>query len=677
MSFNLPPVVAPASGFLSGGQSKGEEEMKTAEIVPLELDVRLWRAPAHALMRGMSFRSRLMLSALLWLLMLAGGVSASTPVSSCTNITQPGYYYLTSDIINASGTCITIAAGDVVLDGRGHVIDGTYRYYDGIEVGDVRNVTIKNLTVQEFWTGIHFWNVTSSAIEGTTITRSRRDGVMLVSSTGNRISGNIIRENMRKGIALSSSSWNSVVSNTISGNWLGGVELYSSSGNTVEGNTFINNGLMVKASYGNTVANNTVNGMPLVYIENRRDVLVGDAGQVIALNSENITVRNLNLSNTDVGIYFWNVSYSVAEGNTMGGNIWEGVRLVYSSGNRISGNIISENMRRGVALYSSSGNTVVGNTISGNGLEAGSLSVSGGVVLDSSRRNTISGNTIRNNKFGVVLYSSSGNSVSDSIISGSYEDGVRLEHSSNNTISESNINGNVRGVVLNLSSGNTLSGNNISWNRAGVWVWHSSDNTISGNTITWNWAGVRLVSSGANTLFDNTISWNRAGVRLEHSSSNTISHNTISGNREGVGLWYASGNTLSGNTISGDRGDGAVLVSSSGNLIYNNLFNTTNNTIVVSGISYWNTSLQAGTNIAGGSYIGGNYWSSPSGNGYSDTCGDSDGDGICDAPYAIDANNTDYLPLTRTAGMPEFQGYAALSALLPWVSYLLRRRAVR
>ena len=604
-------------------------------------------------MRGMCFRSGLMLSALLWLLMLAGGVSASTPVSSCTGITQPGYYYLAGDIINASGTCITISAGNVVLDGRGHVIDGTYRYY-GVEAEDVRNVTIKNLSVQEFWTGIHFRNVTSSVIEGTTITRSRRDGVMLVSSTGNRMSGNII-----------------------SGNWLGGVELVSSSGNTVEGNTFINNGLMVKDSYGNAVANNTVNSMPLVYLENRRNVVVGDAGQVIALNSENITVRNLNLSNTDVGIYFRNVSYSVVEGNTIGGNIWEGVRLVSSSGNRISGNTISENMRRGIALYSSIGNTVVGNTISGNGLEAGSLSVSGGVVLDSSSGNTISGNTIRNNKFGVVLYYSSGNSVSDSSISGSDEDGVRIEHSSNNTISDSNISGNVRGVVLNLSSGNTLSGNNISWNRAGVWVWHSSDNTISGNTITWNWAGVRLVSSGANTLSDNAITWNRAGVRLEYSSSNTISNNTISWNREGVELWYASDNTLAGNTISGDRGEGAVLVSSSGNIIYNNLFNTTNNTIVVSGISYWNTTKQAGINIAGGSYIGGNYWGSPSGNGYSDTCGDADGDGICDAPYAIDANNTDYLPLTSPMGMPEFQGYAALSALLPWVGYLLRRRAAR
>lgn len=36
--------------------------------------------------------------------------------------------------------------------------------------------------------------------------------------------------------------------------------------------------------------------------------------------------------------------------------------------------------------------------------------------------------------------------------------------------------------------------------------------------------------------------------------------------------------------------------------------------------------------------------------GYSDTCADSDGDGICDNPLVINENNIDYLPLKSRTG---------------------------
>jgi hypothetical protein len=62
-------------------------------------------------------------------------------------------------------------------------------------------------------------------------------------------------------------------------------------------------------------------------------------------------------------------------------------------------------------------------------------------------------------------------------------------------------------------------------------------------------------------------------------------------------------------------------------------------------INNWNTSKTLGTNIIGGEYTGGNIWANPGGTGYSQTCADVGSDGICDSPYVLDANNTDYLPL--------------------------------
>ena len=63
--------------------------------------------------------------AALAILLLVGGVSASTPINSCTTISSPGTYMLNQNIINSSAsTCIAIISSDVVFDGAGYTIDG-------------------------------------------------------------------------------------------------------------------------------------------------------------------------------------------------------------------------------------------------------------------------------------------------------------------------------------------------------------------------------------------------------------------------------------------------------------------------------------------------------------------------------------------------------------------------
>jgi len=64
----------------------------------------------------------------------------------------------------------------------------------------------------------------------------------------------------------------------------------------------------------------------------------------------------------------------------------------------------------------------------------------------------------------------------------------------------------------------------------------------------------------------------------------------------------------------------------------------------------WNSSLTSGTNIMGRQWIGGNYWTNSTGNGYSDTCDDYVSPwGICDDYYNISTsmnNPIDWLPLS-------------------------------
>ncbi len=124
-----------------------------------------------------------------------------------------------------------------------------------------------------------------------------------------------------------------------------------------------------------------------------------------------------------------------------------------------------------------------------------------------------------------------------------------------------------------------------------------------------------------------------------------MNNNNWSGIKLKAGSNY---NTILNNTVNSNKLEGFYIDSSSNNIIYNNYFNNANN-IVFKGTIFkntWNTTKKAGKNIAGGSYLGGNFWANPNGTGFSQTCTDFNKDGICDSKYMLYSNNTDYLPLT-------------------------------
>jgi len=103
------------------------------------------------------------------------------------------------------------------------------------------------------------------------------------------------------------------------------------------------------------------------------------------------------------------------------------------------------------------------------------------------------------------------------------------------------------------------------------------------------------------------------------------------------------------NTANSNNNNGILLSSSNNNLLYNNYFNNTNNAYDDEN-NTWNITKIAGTNIIGGPYLGGNYWSDYPGE-------DLDGDGLGDTmiPYNFFGNiqnGGDYQPLTMPAATP-------------------------
>ena len=280
-----------------------------------------------------------------------------------------------------------------------------------------------------------------------------------IHSDYNTISGNNISNNWY-GIFLDDSS-NTISGNNISSN---GIYLYHSSNNNISDNSFFNDGLFVYYSYQNNVYNNTVNGKTLVYLEEKSNKVIKDAGQIVLINCNNIIVQNQELSNTRIGVQLWSSDNCLIFGNNISSNNVVGIHLYYSSNNIISDNIISDS-DGGIFLYSSSNNNISSNKIFNNSRY--------GIKTDGSDYNSISINDISNN-----------------------DEGIRLTGSCYNEISGNNIISNKEGVILHhwSSHNNTISGNNIISNHYGIWTPGGSNNTIFGNNIISNDYGIDLES---------------------------------------------------------------------------------------------------------------------------------------------------------------------------------------
>lgn len=327
---------------------------------------------------------------------------------------RDGNVYTFTGDLKVSGTAVAIKKGDIVIDGAGYTLQGREIKYGVVfgatEQSDAsrQNVTIKNLNINGFRSGIMLDDASHNVISNCTLSGNIYGIVIGYNADYNQIVGNRLTQG--NGIIFDGESIGNIVEgNVLEGNGNQGILVYHSLNHTISQNTITNctvhlygDGFEVSNNYfvyspvqllgnfhtfkDNEFVNctfvvddlqyseglnsidtsNTVNGKPSYYLVDEKDrTISSDVGQIILIRCDNITLQNLHIThNTKKGIYLVKTNNSLITQNTISFNRL-GIALLNSENNTISYNTISEN-DCGIEVRDSSLNQIVGNNFTRN-----------------------------------------------------------------------------------------------------------------------------------------------------------------------------------------------------------------------------------------------------------------------------------------------------------------------
>ena len=184
--------------------------------------------------------------------------------------------------------------------------------------------------------------------------------------------------------------------NTLINNYFHAVVIIGSDNNKILSNDFFYRGIYIESdSHNNTVLDNTINGKPLIFLEQESDKMIISAGQVMLLDCTNITITDLNISDISIGVQLLNSTHcKITNSNFI--NCSFGVTLDrHSKYNQVYGNTY-DYCFYGIHLYLSDNNTVHNNEIRNSRYFPDSDVYSTAVCLYKSDNNTFYENIISN-----------------------------------------------------------------------------------------------------------------------------------------------------------------------------------------------------------------------------------------------------------------------------------------
>jgi parallel beta-helix repeat protein len=316
-----------------------------------------------------------------------------------------------------SGSPITLWVPGSSIQGFEVRNSGLSELEAGIKVS-AGNITVKDNVIKSCNLGIRLQISDESTVEGNSLENNQRGiilfqsnqneikanslgnnvyGVFIWDSSGNQVANNEIWTCQETGIYVVSSHENCLSRNKLARNGVG-VLITSSENNIVLDNDFYNNseqGIHIKESGGNVLkknrlqadvsglyvegkdysdfkndvdSSNEVGGKPVCYLVDARDAVVdasSNAGMVICIRCQNVTIEGLTTEGNDIGIYLYQTEGATIRNNTAKNNKQYGIELVESGDNVLYCNSASMN-KEGIHLENSTLNIVKGNNVYNN-----------------------------------------------------------------------------------------------------------------------------------------------------------------------------------------------------------------------------------------------------------------------------------------------------------------------
>ncbi len=519
-----------------------------------------------------------------------------------------GYYMINSTLINNtvansgadggySSTGIYIQYAENIVLKNNTASNNPDR---GIQLDRCPNSTLKYNVANDNSYGIYLGYCENSTLVDSRVTNHSRNGLYLTQSPNCTVRNNYVTNSGDYGVYMFYCSNSTVENNIVTNSDDDGLYLYKIQDSLIKNNTVSNsktygsysvvchNSVFVDNKYINggfyfyestlvnslklNVINNTVNGKPLVFWENKTQTTVPfGAGQIILVNCTSIEITNQSISNASIGVFALFSTHLDISDNDIQGNL-DGIYLKLDNDTTCYNNELSNN-DDGIVVQSCAGNiTVRDNIIIDCLLNGISFSYSGNC-------------TILNNQFkncGLYFSGTEPNdfipaSMSNNLVNGKpvlYWENVTGElvpSGYGQVILVNSPNIIVTGLTWKTSVGvqaafsNNLTVYNCSFykNNNGVKLQNCSYFNVSQNIYTQSNTAISASYSEYGVIFNNTIvDYINVGISIGNSKLITVSTNAVAYGLYGISISGGKNATIINNVVMINSYQGIIVKSS-------------------------------------------------------------------------------------------------------------------
>ena len=437
-------------------------------------------------------------------------------------------------------------------------------------------------------------------------------GIRVDGSSNVSLVANALSKNQFQGMLVTQSSNLTIESNDFSGNGAG-LWLTESLNATLRGNSFDHDGLVVLGSSVPTrsshsvAVDNLVNGKPIRYFKEESGLVIegSDLGQLIVVDSTNVSIDNVSADHADVGLELAHVQRASVQNSNFSYN-GQGVFVTNSSDILFAHDSVWFTNRSYLPLVPAKGS---------------------GIHVASSRNVTVSLSDLSRNEGAAVFVD---------------------RPSENVTVSDSALVNNTVAIQVSSLYGLTMTRDRFERNSAAVIVTDSTDVAVQDSKIERSvWSSADFQSVTNLTIIGNRIAANAGPFCVRSNHIMTIANNDFESN-QGAGLCMDSSfdANITGNLFENNTAGGIQVYDSEGIRTFRNAFADN----YVHGTSQVYDSSPNPNAWDDGYPHGGNFWSNYRG---ADQCSGpgqdvcNGPDGIGDTPYPIQVLGVDRYPLMK------------------------------